>query len=164
MAGEGATIALDCIARLRTTFTYWPGQRRLCGLGNVPFRRMVPVLASTVLLMKVSVPHSGWFGSLGMIASTRMGLRQISGINLECAGQSVDRTTDGAIAELDLRAFNRRLIGTDSSRQRGGIGMELVVLILRNNTFLKELGIPLILCSRILKLSLVSCQVGSRLV
>src|ERR1700680_706396 len=71
MAWTGTTVAAPCWDRVKVVFTYKPGHRVFRELAKVPLRWIVPVVGSTALSTKVSVPSSGAPGSLGTAATTR---------------------------------------------------------------------------------------------
>ena len=50
--------------------TNCPGQSSSFVLGKIAFRSTVPLAVSTVLLMKLSVPTTGWSSAAGRKAST----------------------------------------------------------------------------------------------
>ncbi len=55
----GATTAFASVASVSETFVNCPGQSARSWFGNVAFRLIVPVVMSTVLSMKESVPSEG---------------------------------------------------------------------------------------------------------
>ena len=55
-------------------------------------------------------------------------------------GTAGDRGADRAIPEVDFGAFHRRPVGANGCLQGVGIGLKLVVLVLRDNSGLKKLG------------------------
>ena len=57
-AFAGTTMALFFVVSWRLTCTNWPGQSAACWFANVPFNRIVPVVASTSLSMNVTLPVS----------------------------------------------------------------------------------------------------------
>src|SRR2546427_11240728 len=69
-AREGTTTVLGCVLNVRTTLTNCPGQRCFSRLAKVPFNRMVPVVLSTVLSIKVRTPWTAFVSSLGGVAAT----------------------------------------------------------------------------------------------
>src|SRR5581483_1616718 len=76
-ACDGTTTALACVPSRKVTLTNWPGHRRRSAFANVPFRRIIPVVLSTVLSTNVSLPDTGLASSLGTTAVTGTGPEDI---------------------------------------------------------------------------------------
>ncbi len=55
-ASSGTTTTSRYWPMVVRTSTYWPGSNSCCGLGTTAFNRNVPVVGSTVLSRKVTVP------------------------------------------------------------------------------------------------------------
>jgi hypothetical protein len=53
-AADGTTIALGSVVSVSSTLTNWPGQSRRSSLAKTALRRIVPVVWSTALSMKVT--------------------------------------------------------------------------------------------------------------
>ena len=71
MAAE-TRMALGWVESRTTTLTNSPGHRRLDSLVKVALHKMVPVVLSTVLSIKLRTPTSGVFSCPAMMASTLM--------------------------------------------------------------------------------------------
>ena len=60
MARWGTSRASFFVSTAARTFAYWPGRRRFPGLGNDPWRAMVPVCTLTWRLVTTTVPRCGY--------------------------------------------------------------------------------------------------------